>query len=44
MQTFIFMPTIMSAAVMALIFYLLLNPYSGDLNRILMKLKLIVSP
>ena len=44
MQTFIFMPTIMSAAVMALIFYLLLNPYSGDLNRILMKLKLIGQP
>lgn len=34
-QSIIFMPTIMSSAVMALIFYLLLNTYNGEVNRFL---------
>ena len=44
MQSIVFMPTIMSASVMALIFYLILNPYSGALNTVLMKMKLISVP
>ena len=44
MQSIVFMPTIMSASVMALIFYLILNPYSGALNTMLMKLDLINVP
>lgn len=40
-QSIVFMPTIMSSAVMALIFYLLFNTYNGDVNRYLMKLGLI---
>lgn len=43
-RSVIFMPTIMSAAVMALIFYLLLNPYSGEINRLLQRLGLINQP
>lgn len=43
-RSVIFMPTIMSAAVMALIFYLLLNPYSGEINRVLQKLDIIKQP
>lgn len=34
-QSVIFTPTIMSSAVMALIFYLLFNTYNGDINRYL---------
>lgn len=41
MQSIIFTPTIMSSAVMALVFYLLFNTYNGSVNRILMKLGLI---
>ena len=37
----IFTPTIMSSAVMALIFYLIFNTYNGSVNRILMALGLI---
>ncbi len=34
----LFMPTIMSAAVMGLVFYLLFNVYNGEINKILMSL------
>lgn len=40
-QSIIFTPTIMSQAVMALIFYLLFNTYNGEINYILMKLGII---
>lgn len=40
-QSIIFTPTIMSSAVMALIFYLLFNTYNGEINRFLMWLGLI---
>lgn len=44
MQSVVFMPTIMSSSVMALIFYLILNPYSGALNTALMQMKMISVP
>ena len=40
-QSIIFTPTIMSSAVMALIFYLLFNTYNGEINRFLMWLGVI---
>lgn len=40
-QSVIFTPTIMSSAVMALVFYLLFNTYNGSVNRILTALGLI---
>lgn len=40
-QSIVFTPTIMSQAVMALIFYLLFNTYNGEINHYLMKLGLI---
>lgn len=40
-QSIIFTPTIMSSAVMALIFYLLFNTYNGEVNRFLRFLGLI---
>ena len=40
-QSIIFTPTIMSSAVMALIFYLIFNTYNGSVNKILMSLGLI---
>ena len=40
-QSIIFAPTIMSQAVMALIFYLLFNTYNGDVNRYLTALGMI---
>ena len=40
-QSIIFTPTIMSSAVMALIFYLLFNTYNGEVNRFLKALGLI---
>lgn len=43
-QAVVFSPTIMSAAVMSMIFYLLFNSYNGDVNVYLMKLKLISEP
>lgn len=43
-QSLVFMPTIMSAAVMSLIFYLILNPYSGSLNQLLLAAHLIKVP
>jgi ABC-type sugar transport system permease subunit len=43
-QSAIFMPTITSSAVMALIFYLLFNVYNGEINRYLMALHLVDEP
>ncbi len=40
-QSVVFTPTIMSQAVMALIFYLLFNTYNGEVNRILTRLGII---
>lgn len=40
-QSIVFTPTIMSSAVMALIFYLLFNTYNGEINRFLMWLGVI---
>lgn len=40
-QSVIFTPTIMSSAVMALIFYLIFNTYNGSVNKILMSAGLI---
>ena len=40
-QAVVFSPTIMSSAVMALVFYLLFNVYSGEINRILLGMGLI---
>lgn len=44
LQAIIFSPTIMSASVMALMFYLLFNVYNGDVNYYLMALGLIDQP
>lgn len=43
-QAIVFSPTIMSSAVMALMFYLLLNVYNGDLNRLLLSIGIIQEP
>lgn len=43
-QSLVFLPTIMSSAVMGLIFYLLFNVYNGDINRILMTIGIIDQP
>jgi raffinose/stachyose/melibiose transport system permease protein len=43
-QAIIFSPTIMSAAVMSLVFYLLFNVYSGEINRFLMALGIVKEP
>jgi ABC-type sugar transport system permease subunit len=43
-QGLIFLPTIMSSAVMGLIFYLLYNVYNGEINRYLLALGLIDTP
>lgn len=44
LQAIVFSPTIMSAAVMSLVFYLILNVYNGDLNRYLIKFGIVDSP
>lgn len=44
LQAVIFSPTIMSSAVMSLVFYLLFNVYNGDINRLLVNLNLIKTP
>lgn len=44
LQSIIFMPTVMSAAVMGLVFYLLFNVYSGQINRYLMDWGIIGQP
>jgi raffinose/stachyose/melibiose transport system permease protein len=43
-QSLIFMPTITSSAVMALIFWLLFNIYNGEINRYLLYFGLIAEP
>lgn len=43
-QSIIFMPTIMSSAVMGLVFYLLFNVYNGQINRYLMDWGIISQP
>ena len=40
----LFLPTIMSSAVMALVFYLLFNVYNGEVNKYILKLGLTDSP
>ncbi|MCR5756215.1 MAG: sugar ABC transporter permease [Acetatifactor sp.] len=44
LQSIIFMPTIMSSAVMGLVFYLLFNVYNGQINRYLMDWNIISQP
>lgn len=43
-QSIIFLPTVMSSAVMGLVFYLLFNSYNGEINRYMMELGLISRP
>lgn len=43
-QSLIFLPTIMSSAVMGLVFYLLFNAYNGEINRYLLQFGLISAP
>jgi ABC-type sugar transport system permease subunit len=43
-QSIIFLPTVMSSAVMGLVFYLLFNSYNGEINRYLMELGVIAKP
>jgi ABC-type sugar transport systems, permease components len=43
-QSVMFLPTIMSSAVMGLVFYLLFNAYNGEINKYLMELGLISRP
>jgi raffinose/stachyose/melibiose transport system permease protein len=44
LQGIIFSPTVMSAAVMALMFYLLFNVYNGQVNQYLLKLGMVKQP
>jgi len=43
-QSVIFLPTIMSSAVMGLVFYLLFNTYNGDVNRLFMNIGIVSQP
>lgn len=43
-QSTIFMPTVMSSAVMGLVFYLLFNAYNGEVNKYLLNLGVISRP
>lgn len=43
-QSILFSPTIMSSAVMSLVFYLLFNVYNGEFNRMLMNTGIISRP
>lgn len=43
-QSIIFIPTIMSSAVMGLVFYLLFNVYSGQINQYLLSWNIISQP
>ena len=43
-QSIMFLPTIMSSAVMGLVFYLLFNAYNGEINKYLMEIGLISRP
>lgn len=44
LQAIIFSPTVMSSAVMSLVFYLLFNVYNGDVNKLLLSIHLIKNP
>lgn len=44
LQSVIFIPTVMSAAVMGLVFYLLFNVYNGQINHYLMDWNIIKQP
>lgn len=43
-QSIVFLPTIMSSAVMGLVFYLLFNAYNGEINKYLMEANIIDQP
>ncbi len=43
-QSIMFLPTIMSSAVMGLVFYLLFNAYNGEVNKYLLETGLISRP
>lgn len=43
-QSIVFLPTIMSSAVMGLVFYLLFNAYNGEVNKYLMEAGIISQP
>lgn len=43
-QSVIFLPTIMSSAVMGLVFYLLFNAYNGEINKYLMEAGIVTRP
>lgn len=43
-QSIMFLPTIMSSAVMGLVFYLLFNAYNGEINKYLMEAHIISKP
>lgn len=43
-QSIMFLPTIMSSAVMGLVFYLLFNAYNGEINKYLMAVNIIDKP
>lgn len=43
-QAIVFSPTIMSSAVMALVFYLLFNVYNGEINRMLTDAGIVNTP
>lgn len=43
-QSMIFLPTVMSSAVMGLVFYLMFNAYNGEINKYLMQAGIIATP
>ena len=43
-QSIVFLPTIMSSAVMGLVFYLLFNAYNGEINKYLLETGIISRP
>ncbi|MFT4105101.1 MAG: sugar ABC transporter permease [Lacrimispora sp.] len=43
-QSIMFLPTIMSSAVMGLVFYLLFNAYNGEVNKYLLEAGIITRP
>jgi ABC-type sugar transport system permease subunit len=43
-QSVIFIPTIMSSAVMGLVFYLMFNVYNGEINKYLLYFKILNTP
>jgi raffinose/stachyose/melibiose transport system permease protein len=44
LRTIYFMPTIMSAAVMSLVFYIIFNPYNGAANQLLKSIGAVSKP